>query len=61
LITVDNFNAEWPSYYNLELTDRICYLGGTLAEKYSLRGFASIHFASTKLLEDLLQGSEPFL
>ncbi len=54
---VDNFNAEWPSYYNLELTDRICYLAGTLAEKHSLRGFSSIHLASAKLLEDLLQGS----
>ncbi len=54
---VDNFNAEWLSYYNLELTDRICYLAGTLAEKHSLQGFDSIHLASAKLLEDLLQGS----
>ncbi len=52
---VDNFNAEWPAYYNLELTDRICYLAGTLAEKHSLRGLDSIHLASAKLLEDLLQ------
>lgn len=54
---VDNFNAEWPSYYNLEFTDRICYLAGTLAEKHSLRGFDSIHLASAKLLEDLLLDS----
>ncbi len=54
---VDNFNAEWPSYYNLELTDRICYLAGTLAEKHSLRGFDSIQLASAKLLEDLLLDS----
>ncbi len=55
-VVVDNFNAEWLSYYKLELTDRICYLAGTLSEKHSLRGFASIHLASAKLLEDLLQG-----
>ncbi len=54
---IDNFNAEWPSYYNLELTDRICYLAGTLAEKHSLRGFDSIHLASAKLLGDLLQAN----
>ena len=56
-VVVDNFNAEWLSYYKLELTDRICYLAGTLSEKYSLRGFDSIHLASAKLLEDLLQVS----
>lgn len=54
-VVVDNFNAEWLSYYKLELTDRICYLAGTLSEKHSLRGFDSIHLASAKLLEDLLQ------
>ena len=56
-VVVDNFNAEWLSYYKLELTDRICYLAGTLSEKHSLRGFDSIHLASAKLLEDLLQVS----
>ena len=55
-IVVDNFNAEWSSYYKLELTDRICYLAGTFSEKHSLRGFDSIHLASAKLLENLLQG-----
>jgi len=55
-VVVDNFNAEWLSYYKLELTDRICYLAGTLSEKHSLRGFDSIHLASAKLLEELLQG-----
>jgi len=55
-VVVDNFNAEWLAYYKLELTDRICYLAGTLSEKHSLRGFDSIHLASAKLLEDLLQG-----
>ena len=54
---VSNFNAEWLSYYSLELTDRICYLAGALSEKHSLRGLDSIHLASAKLLEDLLQSS----
>lgn len=55
-VVVDNFNVEWSSYYKLELTDKICYLAGTLSEKHSLRGFDSIHLASAKLLEDLLPG-----
>ncbi len=54
---VDNYNAEWPFYYHLEITDRICNLAGTLAEKHSLRGFDSIHLASASLLGDLLQGN----
>lgn len=54
---IDNFNAEWPSYYTLELTDRVCYLAGTLAEKHSLRGFDSIHLASAMLLGELLKGA----
>ncbi len=54
---IDNFNAEWPSYYILELTDRVCYLAGTLAEKHSLRGFDSIHLASAMLLGDILKGN----
>lgn len=53
---IETFNAEWPSYYTLELTDRVCYLAGALAEKHSLRGFDSIHLASAMLLGELLQG-----
>ncbi len=50
---IDNFNSDWPAYFSLELTDRVCYLAGTIAEKHSLRGFDSIHMASVKILGDL--------
>ena len=40
------FDGEWPTYLTLEATDSLCRAAGELAEKYSLRGFDSIHLAS---------------
>ncbi len=37
---------QWPTYLTLEATDSLCRAAGDLAEKYSLRGFDSIHLAS---------------
>jgi predicted nucleic acid-binding protein len=37
---------QWPTYLALEATDSLCRAAGSLAEKYSLRGFDSIHLAS---------------
>ena len=40
------FEEQWPTYLTLEATDALCRAAGELAEKYSLRGFDSIHLAS---------------
>ena len=40
------FDEQWPTYLTLEATDSLCRAAGDLAEKYSLRGFDSIHLAS---------------
>ena len=40
------FEEQWPTYLTLEATDSLCRAAGALAEKYSLRGFDSIHLAS---------------
>ena len=40
------FEEQWPTYLTLEATDSLCRAAGELAEKYSLRGFDSIHLAS---------------
>jgi predicted nucleic acid-binding protein len=40
------FEEQWPAYLTLEATDSLCRTAGELAEKYSLRGFDSIHLAS---------------
>ena len=37
---------QWPTYLTLDATDALCRAAGTLAEKYHLRGFDSIHLAS---------------
>jgi predicted nucleic acid-binding protein len=40
------FEEQWPTYLTLEATDSLCRAAGALAERYSLRGFDSIHLAS---------------
>ena len=40
------FEEQWPTYLTLEANDSLCRAAGELAEKYSLRGFDSIHLAS---------------
>ncbi len=40
------FEEQWPMYLTLDATDSLCRAAGELAEKYSLRGFDSIHLAS---------------
>ena len=41
-----DFGEQWPTYLTLEATDSLCRAAGEFAEKYSLRGFDSIHLAS---------------
>lgn len=40
------FDEQWPTYLSLEATESLCRAAGELAEKYSLRGFDSMHLAS---------------
>jgi predicted nucleic acid-binding protein len=40
------FEAEWPAYLTIEVTDSLSRQAGDLAERYGLRGFDSIHLAS---------------
>ena len=39
-------DEQWPTYLTLEATDALCREAGELAERYSVRGFDSIHLAS---------------
>ena len=40
------FEADWPKYVAVEVTDALCKDAGQLAERYALRGYDSIHLAS---------------
>lgn len=37
---------QWPSFVSIVATNALCRAAGDLAERYSLRGFDSIHLAS---------------
>ena len=39
-------DADWPSYVAVTATSALCREAGSLAERYRLRGFDSIHLAS---------------
>ena len=40
------FEADWPAYIRLEVTDALSREAGDLAERYRLRGYDSVHLAS---------------
>ena len=40
------FEAYWPTYLTVNVTDSICREAGELAEQFLLRGFDGIHLAS---------------
>jgi len=40
------FDAQWPVFLVVEVTDALCRTAGDLAERYRLRGFDSLHLAS---------------
>lgn len=53
---VANLDADWPSYYILELTDAVVREAGELAERCALRGFDSVHLSSVLILSKGLAG-----
>ena len=40
------FEAYWPTYLTVNVTDSLCREAGELAEQFGLRGFDGIHVAS---------------
>jgi len=40
------FEADWPRYVTVQLTDGLCRDAGNLAERYALRGCDSVHLVS---------------
>lgn len=40
------FDAYWPTYLTVNVTDSLCREAGDLAEQFRLRGFDGIHLAS---------------
>ena len=40
------FEADWPKYVAVQVTAALCRDAGTLAERYALRGYDSVHLAS---------------
>lgn len=40
------FEADWPKYVTVEVTEALSKHAGELAERYALRGYDSVHLAS---------------
>ncbi len=40
------FEADWPKYLAVQVTDTLCKDAGQLGERYALRGYDSVHLAS---------------
>lgn len=40
------FEEDWPKYVAIQVTEAVCRDAGTLAERYALRGYDSVHLAS---------------
>lgn len=53
-IVVD-FKADWDNYLIISVTNDLILQAGEFAEKYSLRGFDSIHLSSAITLKQKLQ------
>ncbi len=41
-----DFEAQWPAYLVVDVTDAVSRAAGDFAERYRLRGFDSLHLAS---------------
>jgi predicted nucleic acid-binding protein len=39
------FEADWPKYLAVQVTEAVCTDAGGLAERYALRGYDSVHLA----------------
>jgi uncharacterized protein len=39
-------DEDWPKYVAVQVTEALCLDAGDLAERYSLRGYDSVHLAS---------------
>ncbi len=53
-----DFETDWPTYVVVPTTEALCRDAGELAERYSLRGFDSIHLASFAEILRQLQGGD---
>ena len=40
------FDADWPKYLAVQITDAVCRDAGQFAERFALRGYDSVHLAS---------------
>lgn len=40
------FEADWPTYFTVNVSASLCREAGELAERYRLRGYDSVHLAS---------------
>jgi predicted nucleic acid-binding protein len=48
-----DFDADWPMWVILPLSEALCRSAGDLAERYGLRGFDSMHLATYLLLASI--------
>jgi uncharacterized protein len=39
------FEADWPKYLTVQVTESLCKDAGQLAERFALRGYDSVHLA----------------
>jgi len=40
------FEADWPTYFTVEVTSALCRQAGEFAERYRLRAYDSVHLAA---------------
>jgi predicted nucleic acid-binding protein len=40
------FEADWPTYFTVEVTSALCRQAGEFAERYRLRAYDSVHLAT---------------
>jgi len=55
---VSNFKEEWPAFFALEVSDSVLQRVDALIDKYPLRGFDVLHFASTIILSRQVESEE---
>ena len=53
------FEEDWPTYLVVHVSDSLCREAGTLAERYALRGYDSLHLASFLELARQAGGADP--
>jgi predicted nucleic acid-binding protein len=55
------FKFDWEMYFVIEASEKVIKIAGDLIEKYSIRGFDSIHLASAMVLKKEINQNIDFM